>query len=355
MNLEQLGWNSHFQTEANLFGKPDLIPARIAEEHKSFYTVFSQHGTLLAEIAGKIRFQAEHRSDFPAVGDWVLVSARPNENRASIEAILPRQTLILRKTAGRDYSEQVLASNVDIIFIVTSLNQDFNVRRLERYLAIAWESGCTPVVVLNKADLCSDPSVFENDVQNIAPAVPVHSMSGLSGEGIDFLKPYLQNGKTAIFIGSSGVGKSTILNRLTTEPQQRVQSVRESDDRGRHTTTSRQMILLPDGGIVIDTPGMREIGLWDNETGLSKTFLEIEELAKQCRFRNCKHQTEPGCAVRDAVQLGVLEEERLESYRKLGTELEYVRRKTNIRAQQTAKAYAKRVSKAMKAFYRHKG
>ncbi|MCI0415746.1 ribosome small subunit-dependent GTPase A [bacterium] len=352
MRLQQLGWNSEFQNHFSQLNLRNCIPARVAEENKGLYRVFSEPGELFATIPGRIRFHAEDRTDLPAIGDWVAITPRVSEGRATIEAILPRKTVLSRKEAGKGLSEQVMATNLDTIFIVTSLNQDLNERRVERYLAIVWESGSQPVLLLNKADLCPDPEAFREMVYNVAHAVAVHILSAVSGEGLAQLAQYLEYNRTAAFIGSSGVGKSTIINALAGRVMQRVQSIREWDDRGRHTTTSRQMILLPEGGIVIDTPGMREVGLWESNTGISKTFQDLQDLASQCRFRNCKHKGEPGCAIAEAVEEGMLTQDRLDGYHKLQAELQFIERKSSFHARQSAKAQAKRGARAMKRFYK---
>jgi ribosome biogenesis GTPase / thiamine phosphate phosphatase len=355
LDLQQLGWNSHFETHACVARISGSIPGRVAEEHKDFSKIYTANGIFLAEVTGRMRFHATHRGDYPVVGDWVLIRPRVDEERATIEMILPRQNFMLRKGTGKDWNEQFVASNIDTTFVVTSLNQDLNLRRIERYLALAWESGCRPVVVLNKADLCEEPTQFEETVRTIAHEAPVLSISALEGTGMDALSKYMPPGETAIFIGSSGVGKSTILNRLADANVQRVQEVRSWDDRGRHTTTSRQMLLLSNGSIVIDTPGMRLVGMWDHEEGLSKAFEDIEVVAANCRFRDCRHGTEPGCAVIAAVEEGTLEKDRMNSYGKLKAELKYVERKTSLRAQQQEKANAKRISRLMKRHYKQRG
>ena len=352
MHLQKLGWNSEFQNQFSLLNLHNCIPARIAEENKGLYRVFSEPGELIATLTGRIRFHAEERTDLPVIGDWVAITPRLSEGRATIEAIVSRKSVLSRKEAGKGICKQLIATNLDFIFIVTSLNQDMNERRIERYLAIVWESGSQPVVLLNKADLCSDREAIRELVHNVAPAVAVHTLSALNGEGVAELKQYLEENRTAAFIGSSGVGKSTIINALVGSPLQRVHAIRESDDHGRHTTTSRQMILLPDGGIVIDTPGMREIGLWDTTAGLSRTFHDLEVLSSQCRFRNCDHKGEPGCAIAQAVEEGILTADRVESYHKLQAELRFVESKTNFQARQSAKMLAKRTARAMKRFYK---
>lgn len=267
LRLNDLGWNSFFENQFSDLGQAALVPARVIEDFKHCYRVRAALGEYLAEIAGKIRYEAENRDDFPAVGDWVAIMPRPEEGRARIECILPRRTKLSRKVAGRELSQQIVATNIDTVFVVSSLNREFNVRRIERYLTVVWESGARPIVLLNKADLCENAAGLVADVERIALGVPAHLLSALEGTGLDAIRKYLARGETAAFVGSSGVGKSTIINALAGGESLRVQPVREGDDRGRHTTTSRQMILLPGGGIVIDTPGMRELQPWDSEEG----------------------------------------------------------------------------------------
>jgi ribosome biogenesis GTPase len=352
VHLQKLGWNSEFQNQFSLLNLNNCIPARIAEENKGLYRVFCEPGELIATLTGRIRFRAEERTDLPVIGDWVAITPRVSEGRATIEAIVPRKSILSRKEAGKGLNKQVIAANLDYIFVVTSLNQDFNERRIERYLSIVWDSGSQPVLLLNKADLCSTSDTFRDLAQNVAHAVPVLTLTAIKGEGIAQLTRYLEGNRTAAFIGSSGVGKSTIINALLGSPVLRVHDIRESDDRGRHTTTSRQMILLPNEGIVIDTPGMRELGLWDSTTGLSRTFPELEELSSRCRFRDCNHKGEPGCAIAEAIEEGMITADRLESYHKLQAELQFIERKTSYQARRSAKMLAKRTARAMKRFYK---
>ncbi|GAB4216519.1 MAG: ribosome small subunit-dependent GTPase A [Synechococcales cyanobacterium] len=285
------------------------------------------------------------------MGDWVAL--RPiNASQGVIEAILPRRSQFSRQAAGHSTQEQVVAANIDTVFLVSGLDGDFNVRRLERFLTAAWDSGARPVMVLNKADLCPEVDALIQAVENIAPDVPVLAVSAESGQGLEQLYPYLGAGQTVALLGSSGVGKSTLTNRLVGSPIQRTQAVRLDDSRGRHTTTSRQLIPLPQGGWILDTPGMRELKLWQADTGLLSTFEEISELTHQCRFRDCTHQTEPGCAVQQAVADGRLERGRLENFLKLQRELAYQHRRRDQRAALEEKAKWKKIHKALRQHHR---
>jgi ribosome biogenesis GTPase len=347
-HLKDLGWNSFFETQFSDLREAALVPARVMEEFKGSHRVRAERGEYLAETAGKVRYQAEDRDDLPAVGDWVAITPRPEETRARIECILPRQTKLSRKVAGRELSEQIIAANLDTVFVVSALNREFNMRRIERYLALVWDSGARAVVLLNKADVCADAAACVAEVEGIALGAPVHSLSALEGTGLEVVCKYLAPGETAAFVGSSGVGKSTIINALAGGESLRVQPVREDDDRGRHTTTSRQMIFLPGGGIVIDTPGMRELQLWDSADGVAQTFEDIASLAQDCRFRDCNHRGEPGCAVEASIQNGVLARERLENHRKLQAELRFQERKIDPKLARQTKEEWKKIHKAMR-------
>jgi ribosome biogenesis GTPase / thiamine phosphate phosphatase len=346
--LKDLGWNPFFESQFSCLRQPGLVPARVVEERKGFHRVRTEQGEYLAEMAGRLRNQEEKPEHFPAVGDWVAITPRPEEGRARIKSILPRRTKLSRKVAGRKLIEQILATNLDTVFVVSALNLEFNVRRIERYLTIAWDSGARPVVLLNKADLCSDAASRAAEVEAIAPGTPVHLLSALAGTGLDAVRRYVGPGETAAFVGSSGVGKSTIINALAGSELLRVQPVREKDNRGRHTTTSRQMHFLPQGGIVIDTPGMRELRLWESEEGMSRAFEEIAVLAAECKFRNCRHNGEPGCAVETAIRDGLLQRERLENHRKLQAELRFQERKTDPEVARQDKEKWKKIHKAMR-------
>ena len=334
-NLIALGWRSALDDAITplVTEFPGAEPARVAVEHRGRYVLYSAHGELSAEVTGRLRYLAQGREDFPAVGDWVLVRTRPTEGNATIHAILPRHSAFSRRAAGTRADEQVVAANVDVVLIVTSLNRELSLRRLERYLTLTWESDAKPVIVLNKADLATDIAASRREVEGIALGVPVHAVSAMTGDGIEELRKYYSNHRTIALLGSSGVGKSSLINRLAGASLLCVNDVRAADDKGRHTTSYRQLVVLPDGGLIIDTPGMRELQLWEAEGGLAEAFDDVEALAVDCRFRDCEHLSEPNCAVTAAVAEGLLPAERLESYHKLRRELAFVERKQDARLQ----------------------
>lgn len=327
MKLELLGWNTFFANQAAAYLAKGYLAARVTAEHKHIYRVYAESGEFSARVSGRLRHRALGRQDFPAVGDWVAIDLTPGDSDATIHAVLPRRSKFSRKVAGAVTEEQIVAANVDTVFLVSAMDNDFNLRRIERYLTLAWESGANPVIVLNKSDLCGNISDRLAKVYSVAPGVPVHAISCVRSQGLDELASYLNPGYTVALLGSSGVGKSTLVNNLLGENALRVSEVRKGDGRGRHTTTHRELILLPRGGLIIDSPGMRELQLWEAEDGLTGAFDDIERLAGQCRFSNCGHHHEPGCAVIRAQEEGTLDPDRLENYKKLQKELAYLERR----------------------------
>ncbi|BAZ48689.1 hypothetical protein NIES4103_12980 [Nostoc sp. NIES-4103] len=348
MNLNGLGWSDFFAHSFEPYRQQGFSVGRVAIGYRNTYTLYSEQGELSAEITGKLRHRATQPQEFPAVGDWVVIRVRESEGRATIHEILPRKSKFSRKTVGSKTEEQIVAANVDTIFLVSGLDGDFNPRRIERYLILAWESGANPVIVLNKADLCNSLEECLAQVEAVAIGVPIVVLSATNGQGLDALQPYLKPGQTVALLGSSGVGKSTITNQLKGKAVQAVQAVRQGDDRGRHTTTQRELILLPTGGLIMDTPGMREIQIWSGDDGLQETFADIETLIQKCRFRNCQHNHEPGCAVQQALAEGKLDYSRFLSYQKLQKELNYLVRKQDQRSQIAEKERWKKIHKAMR-------
>ena len=344
--LAELGWNERFADAFAAVDSDRREPGRIVLEHTHIYRVATATEELLARVSGRLRHQAASRPDYPAVGDWVVVE--PVEHgEARIHAILPRFSRFSRRAAGDVTEEQIVAANIDVVFIVGGLDRDFNPRRIERYLVVAWDSGATPVVILNKADLVDDPEPYVAEVEASAPGVAVHAVSAKAPETLDVLRSHLGRGKTAALLGSSGVGKSTIVNRLVGFDLLRTRDVRIADSRGRHTSAARQLVVLDGDGVLIDTPGMRELQLWDPGESLADAFQDIAELAAECRFRDCRHVQEPGCAVRAAVGEGTLLSGRYESYSKLLAERDYHVRQLDQRAMLEEKRRTRSLTKAL--------
>jgi len=351
--IQSYGWSDALQHDFAPHAVRGLIPGRILVQQRGLYEVVTDLGELAAQVSGKLAHEAGP-GDFPAVGDWVALAARPDEGAATIHALMPRRTAFVRKAAQSVADEQVVAANVDVALLVASMNADFNARRLERYLATAWQSGAEPVVVLTKADLADDPDAAIDEAESVAFGAPVLAVSAVTGEGLEALAAYLKPAETAVLVGSSGVGKSSLVNALAGENLMAIQAIREDDAKGRHTTTHRELIRLPSGALVLDTPGMRELGLIDADEGLSTAFEDIEALAEACRFSDCGHSNEPGCAVRGALESGALDHGRWKSFQKLQREMAHLERKENPAAREAHRRHWIGVHKAARAHMKAK-
>ncbi|MFN2469381.1 MAG: ribosome small subunit-dependent GTPase A [Gaiellaceae bacterium] len=330
LTLERLGWDDGHAAAFEPHAEEGLLPGRVAVQHRGAYDLNTAAGEVRAEPAGRLRHDAGG-AGLPAAGDWVAFRPTEGGGHARIHAVLPRRTVFSRKAAWSPTEEQVLAANVDVAFLVTSLNQDLNARRLERYLTMAWESGAEPVVLLSKADLCEHPELAAVEVGAVALGVPVLVVSAVTGQGIEEIGTYVRPHRTGVLLGSSGVGKSTLVNALLGRELMEVKEIRE-DGRGRHTTTRRELVPMPGGGLLLDTPGIRELQLWDADEGIEGVFGDILELTARCRFADCAHETEPGCAVHAAIDDGRLSLDRLRSFRKLERELRALELKQDERA-----------------------
>ncbi len=349
ISLADLGWDAFFATHFQDFGIPDAIPARVISQSRESFRVYSQQGELIASMSGKMRYRGEE-TGYPAVGDWVAIRQVDGEQKAVILGLIPRKSRFSRKSAGEVTEEQIVAANVDIVFIVSGLDggRNLNLRRIERYATLAWASGAIPVIVLNKADVCPDIQDCIREVEVIAPGIAVHAVSATKHVGLDQLSTYLTSGKTIAFLGSSGVGKSALINSLLGADRQKTGAVRGDDLSGRHTTTMRELFLVPGGGMVIDTPGMREIQMWGGEEDLGGSFPDIHALAEGCRFKDCSHKAETGCAVKLAIERGELDPARLESYHKLQNELSYLASREEDSTRLYEKLKWKKIAKQIK-------
>jgi ribosome biogenesis GTPase len=342
LTLEELGWSAFFADAFVPYKREDTVPARVAVRHHGPCELFTERGPLGGVPMGRLE-----DDELPAVGDWIVARTLPGERRVLIEAVLPRRSAFKRQEAGKRSVEQVVAANVDTVFLVSAFAHDLNVRRTERYLTAAWESGAEPVIVLNKADLSPDPAAEAAAIEAIAFGVPVHAVSAVSGDGLDVLQSYLTRGRTIALLGSSGVGKSTLVNRFAGDRVMKVRDLRQ-DGRGRHTTTHRELVPLPRGGLLLDTPGMRELQLWAGEDALDSTFDDVVSLFEGCRFTDCSHEREPGCAVQAALRSGTLSRQRYESWRKLQRELRRLETRQDARLRAEARKEIRRFSRSIK-------
>ncbi len=344
INLKDYGWNDIFAEEWNRRADKSMFPGRIIADFGQQLRIAAERGEF---SAGRPIAKGDEGIQL-AVGDWVALESNLQGNDVVIRLVLDRRTKFSRAAAGIEVKEQVVAANADTVFLIQSLNRDFNIRRLERYLIAAWDSGAMPVVVLTKADCCEDALDKISQVYAAAPGVEVFAISSVTGQGIEEIRKYLLPGKTIALLGSSGVGKSTLVNRLAGEELLKTQSIREDDSKGRHTTTHRELVLLPGGGLLLDTPGMRMLSLWEADTGMDIMFGDIEELVSSCRFHDCRHENEPGCAVAEALASGTLESKRWESWQKLQKELAHLEAKKNGKLRLQEKQWGKQIAKIQK-------
>lgn len=340
MFLESLGWGPDLGlalSQLSASSPLSLVPGRVVRQARGLLSVQTADRLYLARTAGRLLHQAAGIEALPTVGDWVALTLPAGEGEALLQAVLPRRSVLVRREAGSEHEGQLIAANFDVVFLVAGLDGDFNPRRIERALAVAWKSGATPVVLLSKADLHEDTGVRVEEVRALAPGVSVLALSAQTGAGLDEVRARLPPGKTGVLLGSSGVGKSTLVNRLLEEERLATQSVRVEDNKGRHTTTHRELFLLPHGGLLIDGPGVRELGLWGEEEGVQQAFDDVLALAAGCRFSDCRHQREPGCAVRAEVEAGRLSQERLDNFEKLQREQAHRERQVSSAAQREHK------------------
>lgn len=352
LTLEQLGWNESWAMKFREIGGVGLVPARIVSEHRGQYGYLSEVGEGLAHVSGRFRHHAVGRAAFPAVGDWILLEPGMALGAGVIHSVLARRNKLSRKVAGREVEEQLVAANLDTVFLVSSMNRDLNLRKLERFASAVAALNVPFVIVLSKSDLCDDPAGGALEVQRLFPLSPVVPLSAYTGAGLDALVPWLPEGNTVAMLGSSGVGKSTLLNLLLGRERQKTNAVREGDDRGRHATTSREMFRLPGGAWLIDNPGIRELQLWDENSDLDAPFTDILSLAAACRFADCTHQKEPGCAVHSALERGELDPKRWQNFEKLRRELTFMETRHDVHARREQRKKWKKIHRDQKSHYK---
>ena len=352
--LERYGWDARTIAAFQPYSSDGHEPGRVLLEHRGSYVVATERGDVSAAVSGRFRHSSASAEEFPAVGDWVVLDPARDGDRAVIQAVLPRRSQFARPARGDAAGAQVVAANVDLVLIVTSLDHDFNLRRLERYVTLAWSSGAEPVILLNKSDLSDEVAERIADVATVAPGVPVRVLAAKQGVGIETLTPLLEPGRTVALLGSSGVGKSTIVNAIVGWERQATADVRADDQRGRHTTTVRELLVTESGALLIDSPGMRSVGMWEIEEGLAEAFEDIARFASDCRFSDCVHGSEPGCAVQAAIARGELARARLDSQLKLARESAAMARRTDHELRANSKRRWKIIHKSVRNHMRVK-
>ncbi|QJB57046.1 ribosome small subunit-dependent GTPase A [Pseudodesulfovibrio sp. zrk46] len=347
-SMEQLGWNAFFEDHFQPYKEQGLGVGRVLREVRHQYRIYTPQGIVDGDVSGHFQYTAIDRADYPTVGDWVVI--RQHDDYALIEKVLPRTSAFSRNRAGTEVQEQVVAANIDYLCIVCGLDggRNFNLRGIERYIAMTMEGGAKPVIVLNKSDLCADGELAMLQAQSVADAFPIHLVSALTHEGLEEFSMSFESGSTVAFAGHSGVGKSSLINTLLGRAELKTNSLRESDLRGRHTTTHKELFFLQSGAMVIDTPGMRELQLWGSQQSLNDTYSEIHEAAQRCRFNDCTHQNEPGCAVRELLIDGSVEMERYENYLDMRSELLFLESKRNEKKSHERKAKEKALSRLIR-------
>ncbi len=355
MSLESLGWTPFFEKQRQELNQPDWIVARVVNEERNLYRLETGSEDYWGEVSGQFRYAAKRRIEYPAVGDFVACVPQSGVDRAIIHHLFKRSSCLKRKMISNENEEQVLASNVETVFITTSANSDLNARRIERYLTLAWNSGAKPVILLTKADLAEDLEESLKLLRTVSQGAAIHPISTLDETGLEVMSQYFTGNKTAVLLGSSGVGKTTLVNYLLGYDALDTQEIRESDERGRHTTTSRDLIHLPDGGMLIDTPGMKEMGLLDQEDAVGELFEDVEALILQCKFSNCEHETETGCRIKSAIESGELDKGRMENYYKLQREIQFQKNKLDRNAANLAKKGIRKISRSPRASKGKKG
>ena len=353
--IENFGYTEFYKAQEGMFDSKEkgLIPGRIMEVQREQYKIITNEGESAAKLKGSLFYNEAVASTYPAVGDFVLVKHNPY-GEDIIYHVLERKSKFSRLDSFNEI-EQIVATNFDYVFIMTSLNYDFNIKRIERYLTAAWQSGAMPLIILTKADLCNDYEFYKDQLEKVAIGVPIIAVSSFTGDGLDELRNHIKATETIVFLGSSGVGKSSLVNAIAGEEIMKVNDIREDDSKGRHTTTHRQLVMLQNGTMIIDTPGMRELGMWDVLDGINTAFNDVEEFASRCRFHDCSHNAEPGCGVKEALENGELSIERWESYIKLKKEARFAERKESINIRMKEKSRQKNISKFQKEYKKGRG